>query len=331
MTSHQTQITIKALTAIRSTTSPQRLIGEYTGSLPGPLIIIFGSLHGNEPAGVVAIKEVFKLLKRAPQHNPDFSYRGRLIGVRGNIQAIKAGKRFLEKDLNRQFTNDNIQRVRAIPLDELAGEDRELREIVDFVDHEVYNYHPEQIIILDLHTTTADGGIFSIATDYEDSVTIARTMHAPVVTGLLAGIRGTTLHYFCRDHFPYPIVSVTFEAGQHEDPQSANRATAAIINLLRSVGSVRPNDIENKYDQLLIDYSKGLPTLAKLISVHTLKPDDQFEMMPGYQNFQPVKKGEVLATTRYGIITAPIDCLILMPLYQKQGEDGFFLVQSADG
>jgi succinylglutamate desuccinylase len=331
MASQQTQTTISALIAKKSITSPQRLIGEYNGSLPGPLIIVFGSLHGNEPAGILAIEEVLSLLNQKKLHNPDFVFRGRLIGIRGNIQALKAGKRFLEKDLNRQFTNENIQRVRSLELDQLVAEDRELREIVDFVDQEVYSYHPDQIIILDLHTTTADGGIFSIATDYEDSITIARAMHAPVVTGLLAGIKGTTLHYFCQDHFPYPIVSVTFEAGQHEDPQSSQRATAAIINLLRSVKSIRPKEVENKHDQLLIDYSEGLPSLAKLISVHTLKPDDEFEMMPGYQNFQEVKKGEVLAKTRYGIITAPIDCLILMPLYQRQGEDGFFLVLPVEG
>ncbi|MEL7220668.1 MAG: succinylglutamate desuccinylase/aspartoacylase family protein [Bacteroidota bacterium] len=307
---------------------PQRIIGKYIGPLPGPLIFVFGSLHGNEPAGVLAMKEVFRLLNLEPQQNPSFSFRGCLIGVRGNIQAIKANKRFLEKDLNRQFTLSNINKVRSTEEKYLIAEDRELRAIVDLVDQEIETYQPSQVIVLDLHTTTADGGIFSIATNYEQSINIARGMHAPVVTGLLAGIKGTTLHYFCQDNFACPIVSVTFEAGQHNDPQSAQRATAAIINLLRSVRSVRPQDVENKHDQLLINYSDGLPALVKLLHVQSILPGDGFEMMPGYQNFQRVRKGEVLAKTNDGPITASQDCLILMPLYQQQGEDGFFLVES---
>ena len=56
-------------------------------------------------------------------------------------------------------------------------------------------------------------------------------------------------------------------------------------------------------------------------------PNDSFKMRPNYQNFQPIKKGETLATDKNGSIQSPEDCLILMPLYQPQGSDGFFLVK----
>lgn len=61
--------------------------------------------------------------------------------------------------------------------------------------------------------------------------------------------------------------------------------------------------------------------------VHAIKKGDNFVMQPGYKNFQPVKKGEILATDKNGAISAQEDGLILMPLYQKQGNDGFFLVK----
>ena len=132
------------------------------------------------------------------------------------------------------------------------------------------------------------------------------------------------MHYFCCDHFPCPTVSVTFEAGQHEDPLSTRRAIAALVNLLRSVGSVRPEDVENRHDDLLINYSKGLPKVAKLLTVHSVKPEDRFQMLPGFQNFQRIRAGELLAHDRNGSIISPYDSHILMPLYQQQGEDGFF-------
>jgi succinylglutamate desuccinylase len=50
-------------------------------------------------------------------------------------------------------------------------------------------------------------------------------------------------------------------------------------------------------------------------------------MRPGYVNFQPIQQGEHLANDTTGPVLAPEDGLILMPLYQPQGSDGFFVVQ----
>ena len=78
---------------------------------------------------------------------------------------------------------------------------------------------------------------------------------------------------------------------------------------------------------MLIEFSKDLPKIAELIKVHTIKRDDNFKMRVGYQNFQAVCKGEILGEDRHGIIRSPADSLILMPLYQPLGSDGFFLIK----
>ncbi len=305
----------------------ERVIGRYTGPKRGPLIVALGGLHGNELAGIRALDMLFHMLNVEPNHNPTFAFKGRLLGLRGNLQACRLGVRFLEKDLNRQFTPDNIGRIRSTPHSALEAEDRELQELLEIIDREIEDYQPERMIVIDLHTTTADGGIFTLATDDPESIEMAKSMHAPVITGMLKGLRGTTMHHFCCDHFPCLTVSVTFEAGQHEDPLSTRRAIAALVNLLRSVGSVRPEDVENRHDDLLINYSKGLPKVAKLLKVHPVKPEDRFQMLPGFRNFQPIRAGELLAHDRNGSIISPYDSHILMPLYQDQGEDGFFLIE----
>lgn len=304
-----------------------RIIGRYTGSAPGPLIIAFGAMHGNEQAGVRAIKQLFQMLGDEPQHNPGFTFRGRLVGMCGNLQACQLGIRYLQKDLNRQFTPENIERVRQQDATTLQAEDLELKAILDQVDAEIADYQPHRLFVIDLHTTTADGGIFSIASDEPRSILLAKSLHAPVITGLLNGIRGTTLHHFCCDHFPCPTTSVTFEAGQHYDPLSTSRTLAALVSLLRSVGSVRPEDVEHRHDDLLRDYSKGLPKVANLLKVHPVKEEDNFRMLPGFQNFQEVSAGQLLAHDRNGPIYSDYDCHLLMPLYQRQGEDGFFLIK----
>ena len=44
-------------------------------------------------------------------------------------------------------------------------------------------------------------------------------------------------------------------------------------------------------------------------------------------NFQTIKTGDVLAHNEHGPVSSPMDGLILMPKYQPQGDDGFFIVQ----
>lgn len=68
-----------------------------------------------------------------------------------------------------------------------------------------------------------------------------------------------------------------------------------------------------------------------MISRYGVTEEDRFRMLNGYENFQAVKKGELLAEDKKGKIYASDDALILMPLYQEQGEDGFFLIQKIEG
>ena len=58
---------------------------------------------------------------------------------------------------------------------------------------------------------------------------------------------------------------------------------------------------------------------------HAITPEDEFEMLPGFNNFDPVTRGQRLAADARGEIKAGERGLVLMPLYQKLGEDGFFI------
>lgn len=318
----------------------KHIIGEFEGQEYGPLLIVLAGMHGNEPAGVEALETIFRLLSREPMVNPSFHYKGKIVGLLGNVKAYREGKRMISNDLNRLWTPENIEQVSRHRRKNLHAEHRELRELLDVIKSQIESYQPERVIFLDLHTTSADGGIFAIATDDPESIRIAVELHAPVITGMLRGIHGTTLHYFNKDNCQallngsgsysgklQKVTGVAFEAGQHEDRLSANRCIAAIINCMRSIGSVNREDVENRHDEMLIEYSKDLPKIAELVKVHSIGPFDGFRMLPGYRNFQAVQRGEQLAEDRNGAIKSPDDGLILMPLYQPQGSDGFFIVK----
>jgi succinylglutamate desuccinylase len=305
----------------------KRIIGRHEGNEKGPLLICFGAMHGNEPAGVEALRLMIKMLEVEPITNPAFQFNGRLVAIRGNLQAIQENKRFIEKDLNRQWTKQNVDYVKQYDYKDLGSEEKELKAIIEVVENEIKDYQPEKVVVLDLHTTTAFGGIFSIATDDNESLRIAIELHAPVILGMLDGISGTSLHYFNNENFEPETVAVCFESGQHNENLSINRAIAAITNCLRTIGCVSAEHVENLHDNLLKEYSSGLPKVSELILTHSIKEGDNFEMYPNYKNFQKVVKGEVIAKDKNGDIIAPEDGLILMPLYQKQGDDGFFLIK----
>ena len=308
----------------------KRIISKYHGQNPGPLLIVFGGMHGNEPAGVEAIHMMSKMLEVEPITNPEFEYNGTFLGLIGNLKAFHVNQRFIEKDLNRSFTNENVEYVDRTDESELKNELLEIKQILQVVRETIEEVKPEKVVVLDLHTTSSFGGIFTIATDDPESIKIAVELHAPVIKGMLNGIKGTTLHYFTKENFGIDMTPVTFESGQHYEDLSVNRAIAAITNCMRTIGSVSPEHVENQHDTLLIEHSKNLPKVSELISKHNIVEGDDFEMNPNYKNFQKIHSGEIIAQDSNGPIEAPEDALLLMPLYQDQGEDGFFLIKKLE-
>ncbi len=308
----------------------KRLIGEYSGTSHGVLIMAIGAIHGNEPAGVRALRDLFGMLENESKINPYFQFQGRIVGIIGNLQAFERKIRYIKKDLNRSLTSADIQCAKAIPSERIAFEDLEILELTQFVAHELRTYQPTKLIALDLHTTSADGGIFTIVNEDRECLDIASTLFAPVVKGLVKGTGGSTLHYFTTENMGIPTLSMAFEGGQHEDTASVRRIIAWLVNSLRALGCVKNEDVEHRHDEVLRGYSKNLPKAVEITGHHRILPLDNFKMKSGYLNFQAVKKGEILATDIHGNITSPDDCMILMPLYQPKGNDGFFLVREIE-
>lgn len=302
-----------------------RLIGAYKGTENGPLFICLGAMHGNEPAGVKAIAAVIKMLEVEPIRNPDFVFNGVFVGLIGNRTAYEKGKRFIDKDLNRNFNAEQLNHLKI--NSHLDSEDKEFLELDHTIRKLIEKYEPEKVIVLDLHTTSSHGGIFTICRDNKEDIEIASSLHAPIVLGMLSGLKGTTLHYFTTENMGTKTIPITFESGQHVEGMSVNRAVAAIINCMKAIGSVAADVVENHHEKILIQYSQDLPKVTQLVTRHAITDGDAFTMNPGYKNFQAVTEGEIIAKDKYGPITIPQDGRILMPLYQQQGEDGYFLVK----
>lgn len=303
----------------------KRIIGRHEGNEKGSLLICIGGMHGNEPSGIEAIEEVLRLLSIEHKVNPTFRYKGTMIGIRGNLAALNAKQRFISRDLNRMLTSSELERIKNLNPALLKEEDKECLELISVIEEEIKKYNAPLTLILDMHTTTADGGIFTIAAEDDLSRILAKGLHAPVVLGIAEGLVGTTIDYF---HHPQQgCYCIVFEAGRHDDPEGVHRTAAAIINCMRTIGAVESRDVDHRHDGLLISLSVGLPKITRLIYHYKIQPEEKFVMRPGYKNFQHVKTGDVLATNENGDVLSSVEGLILMPKYQSQGNDGFFIVE----
>ncbi len=305
-----------------------RVIGRYSQGLKGPLLVVIGAMHGNEPAGVKALENVFVMLTNEVLKNPSFVFKGSILGLIGNLDAFNVGKRFINRDLNRSWTYEAYKTLIAIPASTRTSEQNQMFDIIECIRGEINTSSPDQIIVLDLHTTSAHGGIFSLITDDPISERIAIELHAPVIKGMLRGIQGSSIHFFHGANMGINTTAIAFESGQHEDPMSVFRAIAAVINCLRTIGCVNSHDVENRHDEILINFSKDLPKVNELIGKYSIKDNTKFAMKPGYKSFDKVMAGEHLADDVHGPVYCENDGMLLMPFYQKLGEDGFFLIKS---
>jgi succinylglutamate desuccinylase len=296
----------------------RRQIGRYQGGRPGPLVLAIGGLHGNEPAGVHALRRVFSRLEEA---RPPM--RGEIVGLAGNLLALRAGVRFLRHDLNRCWHARRIADLRAGRL--RAPEDEEQLRLLAAVE-EAMSGHEEETFVLDLHTTSADSVPFFTLGDTLRNRAFARRLELPLVLGIEERIEGALLELLSRRG----PVTIGVEGGRHDDPRSVDYHEAVLWLALVEAGCLAAEHVEGFEDRrrFLAAARSDLPRVFEVRARHAVTPRDGFVMRPGFANFQPVRQGEELARDVRGAVRAPEDGRIFLPLYQELGDDGFFLVRA---
>lgn len=293
-----------------------RLLGTV-GPATGPVLICVGGMHGNEPSGAVALERILCKLRQNPA-----GLRGQLVALIGNRAGLKSRRRFIEKDFNRHWTREQVARLRTAE-GQLTGEDRELVEL-DAEIAKVLAVAKNKVFCLDLHSTSGEGPAFCILEDTLPNRRFALSLPVTIVVGIEEELRGTISHFLTEQG----VICCGFEAGAHEDPYSADRAEAAIWIQLEAAGVLIPGKRPEVQAarELLVAQTGRLPHFTELRYRHAIQPGDDFRMKPGFRNFDAVTAGQPLARDVHGAVGSPLTGLLLMPLYQAQGEDGFFLV-----
>lgn len=290
-----------------------RIIGKYTSGKKGPLLLITAGIHGNEPSGVKALQRVFKELKKT---QPEIE--GTLLGVSGNQEALNKNVRYIDEDLNRTWTEENIKNHKTD-----SHEKKEMWEIID-----VLKQYPEEDFtkryFIDCHTTSSDSLPYVSVQEVHDNDDWAHLFSTYIVRGFSDIITGDCDHYLSRTG----LTGVVFEAGQHESERSVENHEGVIWLALEEACGLDLTQL-TCFPQCVDRFVKTNAPDQKTFEIlyrHGLKDDDDFKMEPGYQNFQEIKKGELLATQNGKEVRSKWNARIFMPLYQAQGNDGFFVI-----
>ncbi|MFG0316147.1 MAG: succinylglutamate desuccinylase/aspartoacylase family protein [Planctomycetota bacterium JB042] len=294
------------------------MIGSYSTGRPGPIVVVTAGVHGNEPAGTLALRRVFDALER-----DRVPLKGKLLGLAGNVDALDRKVRFVERDLNRGWHSDLVRDLLA--RGDAAAEDREQRELASiFVG--LFAEARTPVTFLDVHSTSAGGAPFCAISDTMRNRRLAFALPVPVILGLEESIDGTMLSYL--DDLGH--VACVFEGGQHDDPLTVDHDEDAIWITLVTAGCLAASDVKDlgRRRARLEAASKGIPHVVEIVHREAVRPDDGFVMRPGYVNFQAIRKGEPLAARADGEVRSTWNARILMPLYQEQGDDGFFVVRA---
>ena len=294
---------------------PERILGHLAAERGGPTVIVMSGLHGNEPTGVKAGRRVLDAL------HPTGVHCGDLIVVAGNLRALSRNVRFIDRDLNRVWTRETVSAMLRDPRANRVAEAEEQRDVLRTL-QAVTQAARGPIYFLDLHTSSAAGPPFVTVGDTLRNRRFARQFPLPLILGLEEQVDGALLEYLNN----FGFVTMGVEAGHHEAESSIDRHEAVLWMALGALGMVDSGTHPEvrKSRELLAAAARGTPQIVEVRHRHAITPADGFRMQAGFANFQAVQKGQVMATDRRGAVTAPEDGLVLLPLYQGKGDDGFF-------
>jgi succinylglutamate desuccinylase len=310
------KVKFNALDAVVET---DREIGCYTQHHPGPLLLITAGIHGNEASGIIALNLVFRFLNKYK-----VPIRGTFVGLCGNVEALDKEQRFIDQDLNRTWGEKEVEKIQNVSQEELNSEQREAKAILNYIaklDPDKY----EDKFFVDCHTTSSESIPYFSVEDTAGCLSFARRFPVHSVLGFAKMIPTTIDGHFCRNGFS----SFTLEAGQHYEISSVENCEAVIFLALVQSGCIESKSLDcydrcrNVLARLIMDDKKTFDIIHR----HEIKPGDNFSMEPGFVNFQKITRDELLAKDKNGEILSKWDARILMPLYQKQGDDGFFVIE----
>jgi predicted deacylase len=268
----------------------------FAAERSGPHLLITALVHGNEPAGALALH---RLLSQGLKPS-----RGRLTLAFANVGAYERfdtadprASRWLQEDMNRIWSPDILAQVPPRSAD--VARAAALRSFVHRADY-----------LLDLHTTQHPTDPLVLAGPLARSRELARTTGlADVVVVDRGHAQGRRMRDYAAFGDPQSAkTALLIECGQHWAAASADVAYAACIRMLE-----RLNMAPDAFEAPVASLSREATRFVEITMPVTIKNEFVFAL--------PLRGGEIIARagTVIGhdggepVVTPHDDCFILMP------------------
>jgi succinylglutamate desuccinylase len=304
--------------ALNSTLSIERIIDRIDVQLPGPTMVFFGGIHGNEPSGIFALKQVMDEIRE--QNIP---VKGTIIAIAGNLWALERGERFHERDLNRLWSEENVTALENGTFQPSNEDEKQQLDIFQTFEN-IIETEGGPFYFFDLHTTSGDTGPFITVNDSIINRKFTENYPVPLILGIEEHLTGPLLSYV--NELGY--VSFGFEGGQHDSIDAIDNHKIFTYLSLVFGGVIDRNDIA--YSEYMNHWKKMNAEhqgFYEIYDRYAIQPDEQFTMEPGFTNFDKIQKGQLLASSNNQPIKSEENTTLFMPLYQAKGEDGYFLIK----
>ena len=271
----------------------------HDGKLHTTRLVIGGLVHGDEVGSLPAMLRVIDGLKSGL-----LRFGGKVVLFLGNPEAARQGRRFIDHDLNRLFTDAEEPRDTGHE----QSRAKELMPLLQGCD-----------LMIDLHQTSLPPRTpfwiqdFSIpAWRWTRALGISNRFVTswPDSGSECTSPLGTTDEYVTQRGG----LGLTLELGQqgfHADAETwAYSAMCRAMHLL---------DAEHRGASTFKDALPQARTKIYCVSHRQAYTDPSIALRPGLVNFQAVHAGELLTKTSSAPVYAPKDGLLLFPAYPKQG------------
>lgn len=201
---------------------------EFDSGRAGPVVLINGLLHGNEPCGAAAIQFLLECRVRP--------LRGRLILTLANVAAYDAPepKRFVDRDMNRIWS-------RGVLSDEpTCSEIERARALLP--------YYEQAEFLLDLHSTAFPVRAMTYFKNLQKAEALALRIGDPPCHVVTPGALHAGIPLFEFDKFgnaASPAVALLVECGQHRAQASADTAIRVSLKFLVTLGLLDAGALES--------------------------------------------------------------------------------------
>ncbi|WP_298893682.1 succinylglutamate desuccinylase/aspartoacylase family protein [uncultured Psychroserpens sp.] len=293
-----------------------RIIEHIKGHHQGGTIVFFGGIHGNETAGIFALETVLKTL------DPD-TIHGSIYGISGNLQALKSNQRYLDKDLNRLWTKEQLRALQK--KTSFNSEEQEQLELFQLLE-KIIASNSGPFYFIDFHTTSSKTLPFITINDALINRKFSKLFPVPIVLGIEEYLNGPLLSYI--NELGY--VSLGFESGQHDEKEAIDNCISFIFLTLvyaEIIDRIHIDPFENYYQQLQSN-AQQVSDIFEVVYLHQIQKDEVFKMKEGFKSFQNITKETVLATSNQKTIKSSYNARLFMPLYQSKGSEGFFVIKT---